>query len=75
MLIDFRERRRERARERETLMWERNINGLPPVHTPTGDQTSNLGMCPDQELNPQCFQEYYRTDWTEGSVNYIVEVL
>ena len=47
MFIDF--------RERETSMWERNINWLPPVYTLTRDRTHNLGVCPDQELNPQPF--------------------
>ena len=36
-------------------MWEENIDWLPPVYAPTGDQTRNLGTCPDQELNPQPF--------------------
>ena len=36
-------------RERETWIdW-------PLVHTPTRDRTHNLGMCPDQGLNPQSF--------------------
>ena len=39
MFIDFRETGRER--ERRTSMWERNINWLPPVYTPTGDWTHN----------------------------------
>ena len=26
---------------------ERNTDWLPLIHTPTGDQTQNLGMCPD----------------------------
>ena len=34
-----------------TLMWERNINWWPPVHTLMGDWTWNLGMCPDRESN------------------------
>ena len=48
-------REREREGERETLMWERNINWLPPLHTLTGDQTHHLGMRPDRGLNPQHF--------------------
>ena len=36
-------------------MWGRNINELPPIHTPTRDQTRNLGMCPDGESNLQLF--------------------
>ena len=42
-----------RERERETSMWERNIVWLPPVPTPTGDRTCNLGLCTDLKLNPQ----------------------
>ena len=53
MFIDFldileRERERERDAERE-----RNIDQLPPVHTPTRDATCNLGMHPDRGSNPQ----------------------
>ena len=40
----------ERGRKREK---ERNIDWLPLVHAPTGDQTCNLGMFLYQELNPQ----------------------
>ena len=46
-------RESERERERERNMDERNTNQLPPIHTPTGDGTRNLGMYPDQESNPQ----------------------
>ena len=43
--IDFREMmERETERDRETS------DQLPPVHSPTGDRTCNLGMCPDWEL-------------------------
>ena len=35
---------RERKKKRETSMWERNINWLPPVCTPTRDQPCNLGI-------------------------------
>ena len=57
MLIDFRERRREREgrRDRQTEIDVRNINQLPFVCTPTRDPTHNLGMCPDRESNPQTF--------------------
>ena len=41
--------RRERERERH-----QNINRLPPICAPTGDRTSNLGMCPNQESNLHC---------------------
>ena len=36
-------------------MWERNIDRLPPTHTPSRDQNCYLGMCPDWELNPSPF--------------------
>ena len=51
MFIDF----RERERESETLMWETNIDWLPPILTPTEDQTRNRGMCPDYRSYPQPF--------------------
>ena len=40
MFVDFRKRGREGERER-------NFSLLPGAHTPTGDQTQNLGMCPE----------------------------
>ena len=45
MLIDF----RERGKEGEGR--ERNTDQLPLECAPTGDQTHNPGICPDQELN------------------------
>ena len=48
MFIDFRERGRERERERNINV---NIYQLPLIHTPPGDQTHNLSMCPDWESN------------------------
>ena len=50
MFIDERERQRERC-ERE----HQSVVLLPPVSSLTWDQTCNLGMCPDQELNLQPF--------------------
>ena len=44
---------RERKGERETTVQERNIGRSPPIYAQTGDQTHNLGMCPDRELNLQ----------------------
>lgn len=44
------ERDRERERERETL-----IDWLPLTCALTEDQIHNLGMCPYQKLNLQCF--------------------
>ena len=37
--------------EREKGERERETDWLPPVCTPTGDWTHNLGMCPDWESN------------------------
>ena len=34
---------------------ERSIDWLPPISTSNGDQTYNLSMCPDWELNLQPF--------------------
>ena len=44
MLINFKEEgeKRERERERKMLMRERNMDRLPLVRAPTGDQTHNL---------------------------------
>ena len=50
--MDSRERGREKERERNIV---RNINQLPPIRAPTGDQTFNPDMFPDQELNPRPF--------------------
>ena len=42
------ERGEGRLRERGTRMWERNVDWLPPICTPSGDRTCNLGICPEQ---------------------------
>ena len=55
LLIFWRERETDRQTERHTSVWKRNINPLPLICAPTGDQTYNLGMCPDRESNPQPF--------------------
>ena len=55
MFIDFRERGKGRQGVgvgRERNMDVREKHQLPPVCTPAGDHTHNLGMCPDQESNP-----------------------
>ena len=36
---------REEGRERETLMWERNISWLPPISTLLRDSTHNPAVC------------------------------
>ena len=45
----------ERGREREKNIDVGNTDHLTPVCAPTRVQTYNLGMCPDQESNPQTF--------------------
>ena len=47
-------------------MWEGNIDWLPPIRTPTRDQTCNLGICPDWDSNPQPFgvKDEAPTNWT-----------
>ena len=55
----FREREREIEKKRETLMWEKNIDWLPPICALTRHQTCNLGICPDQ--NQTCNILVYRT--------------
>ena len=40
-------------------MGVRNVDWLPPIRTLIGDQTRNLGICPDKESNPQLL--VYRT--------------
>ena len=42
---------REKEKERNIDRREKNINQLPLMQTPTGDQTDNPGMCPDWESN------------------------
>ena len=52
MFIDFRERGRERETERE----QEDISVCCFPYMPlTGNQTHNLGLCPDQEVNLQSF--------------------
>ena len=65
-IIDFRKRKGDRKRDRETSMWEININRLPLTLSPTRDGTCNLGMCPDQESNPKPFGIWDNapTNWT-----------
>ena len=43
MLIDF----REREREEENMMPERNIDQFPATLCPDQDQTCKVGMCPE----------------------------
>ena len=65
MFIYFSERGRCGGGQKKKSMWERNSNLLPPIHTPTKDQTHSLGMCPDWDLNPQPLgvQDDAPTNW------------
>ena len=47
MYVLFLERLEEK--QKETLVWERNMDWLLPKHTTSRDRTRALGMCPDQE--------------------------
>lgn len=40
----------DREREGEKGINVRSIELLPPIFASTGDQSNNLGLCPDQEL-------------------------
>ena len=46
---------------------EGNIDQLPPIFNPTGDQTHNLGRYLDQELNLKAFglQDNAPTNWAK----------
>ena len=48
-------------------MWERNTDWWPPVCTPTGDGTCNLGMCPDlgRRLQPFDVWDNTSTNWAK----------
>ena len=46
-------------------MWERNINRLPLICTPTRDRAHNPGMCPDEELNQGRFASQNDTQPTK----------
>ena len=52
-------RREEKRREEKRREEKRNLREkhqlVASICTPTRDRTCNLGMCPNQELNPQLF--------------------
>ena len=62
ILNNFRERWREG--ERETLMWERQINWLPLICACTGNWTCNLSMCPTRKQT--CSLLVYGTTFHTG---------
>ena len=66
MFIGFRERGRE-GRESHTLMWERNINQLPPGLALTGDQTRILGISPNG-IEPTTF---WYMGWCSKHLNHV----
>ena len=51
LLIDFREKASEWERKGEKHWCERETVSCCLLYMPTGDQTHQPGMCPDQELN------------------------
>ena len=55
LLIDFRERRREGDKEEEKYQL------VASPTSPSGNQTYNLGLCPDPELNPWAFSLWDNT--------------
>ena len=64
-LLIFRERGSGGEGDRETSMWERNINQLPPARAPTGIKTLNLGTRRGQVSNPTTFwcRDNTPTNW------------
>ena len=68
MCIGFRERGRSGVggeRNINVREKQRNIDQLPPIHSLTRDQTHNLGLCPDWELNLQPFGV-----WNNAPINW-----
>ena len=66
-LLIFREREGERGRETST--WERNIDQVHTICTPTSDRTHYLGMCPDQKSNLRPFDL-----WDSAPTNWATQV-
>ena len=61
-----REGKEGRKRGRETSMCERNIDWLPLLCAPIGDQTHNLSMCRDWESNQWPFSLWDDAQPTES---------
>ena len=51
LFIYFWREGKEGTKRRRETMWERNMDQLPLLCASSGDQTSNLGICPDWESN------------------------
>ena len=58
----LREGKGGRKRRRETSKWERNIDWLALVCSPTKDQTCDQGMCPDRSHKPSSGPFAFRDD-------------
>ena len=57
-------RERGRGSERETSMWKRNIDQLPPgCARPSRDPPWTIGMCPDRESQPVGVGDGAPTNW------------
>ena len=46
--------------------------GLFPICTPTSDQTHNLGMCPEREMNPQPF---WKAKWCPDQLSPLARAM
>ena len=68
-------RQREGAGREGEKERERNINWLLFAHALIGDWNFNLGVCPDQELNPATFQFIDNTQLSHTSWGYTREIL
>ena len=65
LFIYLRKGKGGRKRERETLIWERNIDWLPRIHASMRVWTCNPGKCLDWELNQRPFPLWDDTQPTE----------
>ena len=56
---------RQEGREKERNIDVRNIDWLPPICSPPGNSTHDIGMCLDQELNLKPFGvwDHAPTNW------------
>lgn len=55
MLLLILERKGEEKERERSIDVREEQQTLPPVHASNGDETSNPGMNPDLEVNPQPF--------------------
>ena len=72
-LFIFSKREREGEWEGEThQISERNMDLLPPVHSPTADQTDNLSTRPDQASN---LQPFWFTGWCSIQLSHLARAM